>query len=80
MNERTKLDYPQGEWEISKFMNYPTFCALPPPIPTPVEQGGKGNKVQLKLGHYSLESQGKVILVAGEVTPILLHVFITMFN
>lgn len=44
------------------------------PFP-PVEQGEKGNKAQLKVRHYPLESHGKVVLVAVEIIPILLQVF-----
>lgn len=44
------------------------------PFP-PVEQGEKGNKAQLEVRHYPLESHGKVVLVAVEIIPILLQVF-----
>lgn len=31
--EWSQLNYPQGEWEISKFMDYPIFLAhLHPPL------------------------------------------------
>lgn len=52
IKEQAKLDYLQGEWEISKCINYPThLCTFLPSLPTPVEQGiKKGNKIQLKLG------------------------------
>lgn len=71
MSEWAKLDYSQAEWKISKFMNYPTFLC---PFPL-FSKGEKGNKAQLKVGHYLLESHGKVILVALEVIPILFQVF-----
>lgn len=54
MNEWADLDYLQGEWKISKFMD-----STPPPLPPIEKERRKERKEsQTKLGQYSLESQG----------------------
>lgn len=60
---------------VGKMGNFQIYGLLPLPLTTTTEQGKntkKRNKGHFKLEHCSSESQGKVSLVAGEMTAFYL--------